>query len=182
MDSSRDFDLLGESGPQVRVSARTLALSGFFICKIYIYMKKKERDAVGQRNIYIYNTYIERRRKSEQIMMKNPRRARVSAETRTCGTDSPRKSKSNALPITPTHRTQKRPLDDGLQAHAIRPTRESLEDVTRTLDAPPSKGRSEDFFFFSPSPQRATSQTVENSCLQGAQTGYIQVERRRESE
>ena len=35
MDSSRDFDLLGESVPQVRVSARTLALSGFFICNIF---------------------------------------------------------------------------------------------------------------------------------------------------
>ena len=31
MDSACDFDLLGESVPQVRVSARTLALLGFFI-------------------------------------------------------------------------------------------------------------------------------------------------------
>ena len=31
MDSARDFDLLGESVPQVLVSARTLALRGFFI-------------------------------------------------------------------------------------------------------------------------------------------------------
>ena len=30
MDSARDFDLLGESVPQVRVSARPLALRGFF--------------------------------------------------------------------------------------------------------------------------------------------------------
>ena len=30
MDSARDFDLLGESVPQVLVSARTLALLGFF--------------------------------------------------------------------------------------------------------------------------------------------------------
>ena len=30
MDSARDFDLLGESVLQVRVSARTLALRGFF--------------------------------------------------------------------------------------------------------------------------------------------------------
>ena len=37
MDSARDFDLLGESVPQVRVSARTLALRGFFII-IYIYI------------------------------------------------------------------------------------------------------------------------------------------------
>ena len=29
MDSARDFDLLGESVPRVRVSARTLALRGF---------------------------------------------------------------------------------------------------------------------------------------------------------
>ena len=31
MDSVRDFNLIGESVPQVRVSASTLALSGFFI-------------------------------------------------------------------------------------------------------------------------------------------------------
>ena len=30
MDSARDFDLLGESVAQVRVSARTVALLGFF--------------------------------------------------------------------------------------------------------------------------------------------------------
>ena len=41
--------------------------------------------------------------------------------------------------MTPTHHPIKRRLDDGLPAHAIRSTRESLEDVTRTLDAPPSK-------------------------------------------
>ena len=35
MDSARDFDLLGESVPQVRVSARTLALLGFFSTLIY---------------------------------------------------------------------------------------------------------------------------------------------------
>ena len=36
MDSARDFDLLGESVPQVRVSARALALRGFveFICSL----------------------------------------------------------------------------------------------------------------------------------------------------
>ena len=73
---------------------------------------------------------------------------------------------------------KKRRLDDGLQEHAIRTTRESSEDVTRTLDAPPSKVRSDIF----PTPQRATSQTVGSSSLQGAQTGYIQIERRRESE
>ena len=38
MDSSRDFDLLGESVPQVQVSARTLALRGFFICNLFIYL------------------------------------------------------------------------------------------------------------------------------------------------
>ena len=45
------------------------------------------------------------------------------------------------------HRTVliKRQLDDGLPAHAIRSTRESSEDVTRTLDAPPSKARSDIF-------------------------------------
>ena len=36
MDSSRDFDLLGESVPQVRVSARGLALLGFVDFNIYI--------------------------------------------------------------------------------------------------------------------------------------------------
>ena len=35
MDSARDFDLLGESVPEVRVSARALALLGFFFSLIY---------------------------------------------------------------------------------------------------------------------------------------------------
>ena len=35
MDSARDFDLVGESVPQVRVSASTLALLGFFQLVIY---------------------------------------------------------------------------------------------------------------------------------------------------
>ena len=35
MDSVRDFNLLGESVPQVRVSAHTLALQGFFQLFIY---------------------------------------------------------------------------------------------------------------------------------------------------
>ena len=91
-------------------------------------------------------------------MKKKPTRARVCAETRTCGSDSPSRSKSRALSITPLHHPQKRRLNDGLQAHAIRSTRESSEDVTRTLDAPPSKVRADIFF---PTPQRATSQTVE---------------------
>ena len=43
MDSAHDFDLLGESVPQVRVSAPTLALLGFFQLFIYIYI-----------HIYIY--------------------------------------------------------------------------------------------------------------------------------
>ena len=69
------------------------------------------------------------------IMMKNLRRARVRAETRTCGTDSPSKSKSRALSITPPHHLQKkRQVDDRLPAHAIQSTRESSEDVTRTLE------------------------------------------------
>ena len=38
--------------------------------------------------------------------MKNPRRARVRAETRTCGTDSPSRPKSRALSITPLHHPQ----------------------------------------------------------------------------
>ena len=40
---------------------------------------------------------------------------------------------------------KKRWLDDGLQTHAFRSTWESSEDVTRTLDAPPSKVRSDIF-------------------------------------
>ena len=46
MDSARDFDLLGESVPQVRVSARTLALLGFFSTLIYsdsLFRKKNIR-------------------------------------------------------------------------------------------------------------------------------------------
>ena len=38
MDSVRDFDLLGELVPQVQVSARTLALLGFFNLYIYVYI------------------------------------------------------------------------------------------------------------------------------------------------
>ena len=40
MDSARDFDLLGESVPQVQISAHTLALLGFFnfsYIHVYIY-------------------------------------------------------------------------------------------------------------------------------------------------
>ena len=39
MDSARYFDLLGESVPQVRVSACTLALLGFI--NFYIYIKRE---------------------------------------------------------------------------------------------------------------------------------------------
>ena len=38
MDSARDFDLLGESVPQVQVSVHTLALSGISITSIYLYI------------------------------------------------------------------------------------------------------------------------------------------------
>ena len=72
----------------------------------------------------------------------------------------------------------KRWLDDGLQARAIRSTRESSEDVTRTLDAPPSKVRSDIF----PRSRRASSQTLENTSLQGAQRTKIYNSERRESE
>ena len=74
---------------------------------------------------------------------------------------------------------KKRWLNDGLQAPAIRSTRESSEDVFHVLltHVPPRCGLT-----FFPTPQRATSQTVESSSLQGAQTGSIQFERRRESE
>ena len=53
MDSARDFDLLGELVPQVRVSARTLALCGFFII-IYIYVyKKKKKETLWVSGKYI---------------------------------------------------------------------------------------------------------------------------------
>ena len=42
------------------------------------------------------------------LQMKNPLRARVRAETRTCGTDSPSRSKSRELSITPLHHPQKK--------------------------------------------------------------------------
>ena len=58
----------------------------------------------------------------------------------------------------------KRWLDDGLQARAIQSTRESSENVPRTLDASPSKVRSDIF----PRSRRASSQTLENTSLQGA--------------
>ena len=38
MDSARDFDLLGESVPKVRVSARALALLGFINFNIHVYI------------------------------------------------------------------------------------------------------------------------------------------------
>ena len=40
---------------------------------------------------------------------------------------------------------KKRRFDDGFPAHAIRSKRESSEDVTHTLDAPPSMVRSDIF-------------------------------------
>ena len=69
------------------------------------------------------------------------------------------------------HRTilKKRWLNDGLPAHAIRSTRQSSEDVTRTLDALPSKVRSDIF----PRSRRASSQMLENTSLQGAQRTKI---------
>ena len=69
-----------KANSNTRVSGRVLnkAKKPRSITYIYIY-------------IYIY------------IMMKNPRRARVRAETRTYCTDSPSRSKSRALSITPPH-------------------------------------------------------------------------------
>ena len=59
MDSARDFDLLGESVPQVRVSARTLALLGFFIVQyIYIYM-----PSIYEHIIYMYFFFFGKRKK-----------------------------------------------------------------------------------------------------------------------
>ena len=49
--------------------------------------------------------------------------------------------------------SKKRRLNDGLRAHAIRSTRESSGDVTRTLDARPSKVRSDSF----PAPEEQSS-------------------------
>ena len=60
-------------------------------------------------------------------MLKNTRRARLRAETRTCSTDSPSRSKSHVLAIS--HRRtilKKRWLDDGLRARAIQSTRRVL--------------------------------------------------------
>ena len=57
MDSARDFDLLGESVPKVRVSARTLALLGFFQLKIYSYSLRSDSY------IYIYFFFDKERRK-----------------------------------------------------------------------------------------------------------------------
>ena len=48
MDSACDFDLLGESVPQLRVSARTLALLGFF--QLFIYSD----SLLSEKYIYIY--------------------------------------------------------------------------------------------------------------------------------
>ena len=75
---------------------------------------------------------FERRRESEYITDEKSTKGKSSsrAETRTCGTDSPSRSKSRELSITPLHHPQiKRWLNDGLQAPAIRSTRESSEDV-----------------------------------------------------
>ena len=69
---------------------------------------------------------------------------------------------------------KKRWLDDGLPAHAFQSTRESSEDVTRTLDAPHSKVSS-DF----PRSRRASSQTLENTSLQGAQRTKTYLSERR---
>ena len=52
VDSAREFDLLGESVPQVRVSARTLALLGLFIVQsiltmvflVFLWMEQEGRS------------------------------------------------------------------------------------------------------------------------------------------
>ena len=57
MDSACDFGLLGESVPQVRVSARTLALLGIFQLQIY-----PDSLLPSSKDIYIYiEREIERR-------------------------------------------------------------------------------------------------------------------------
>ena len=56
MDSVRDFDLLGESVPQVRVSARTLALRGFFII-IYISAAGSSLGAYSC-HLWIFHHYL----------------------------------------------------------------------------------------------------------------------------
>ena len=48
MDSARDFDLLGESVPQVGVSAHTLALLGFF--QLFIYSD----SLLSEKKIHVY--------------------------------------------------------------------------------------------------------------------------------
>ena len=74
------------------------------------------------------------------LQMKNPLRTRVRAETRTCGTDSPSRSKSRELSITPLHHPQKK---DGSMTDFKHPQSDPhgrhRKMFSRTLDAPPSK-------------------------------------------
>ena len=93
---------------------------------IYIYWKK----------LYIYIYYT----------LKNPRRARVHAP-RLEPAAPIRLADRNHAHYPSCRRTipKKRWFSDGLQAHAIWSTPESSEDVTRTLDAHPSKVHSDIF-------------------------------------
>ena len=95
---------------------------------------------------------LQRKKEARINSMKNPRRASVRAETRTYGTDSPSRSKSCTLSITPS--SKKRWLDDGLQAHMIRSTWESSEDVSTHTWHSKSMVQYEIPFV----PQRATNQ------------------------
>ena len=57
--------------------------------------------------IYMYIFSWRKKGVSINLKLKNPRRARVRAETRACGTDSPSRSKQRAPSITPSHHPQK---------------------------------------------------------------------------
>ena len=83
--------------------------------------------------------------------MKNPLGARVRAETRTYGTDSPSRPKSRELSITPSHHPQQK---DGSMTDfkntQFDPHGSHRKMFPRTLNAPPSKVRSDIFFPHSP--------------------------------
>ena len=151
MDSAHDFDLLGDLVPQVWVSARTLTLLG-----IFDWIHSHSLLSIFLINIHYDEKIHERQEYAPRIEPVAPIRLADQNHTH--------------YPSCHCTILKKRWLNDGLPAHAVRCTRESSEDVTRTLDAPPSKVHSD---ISSPTPQRATSQTVESSSLQGAQTRCI---------
>ena len=67
MDSARDFDLLGESVPRVRVSARALALLGFINFNIYIYSgpPSQEKAEAQEKEHHLVQSTIQSRRSNK---------------------------------------------------------------------------------------------------------------------